>query len=384
MARKRPSMAAAPAGAANLTEVPVLVLQGGGALGAYQAGVYEELCAAGIEPAWTAGISIGAINAAIIAGNPPERRIERLREFWHSVSGSLWGEPLGDGHLSRTLFNETSAFMAASFGVPGFFTPRWLPALAAPPGSAGALSLYDTSPLKTTLERLIDFDRINSGVTRLSVGAVNIRSGNFVYFDSRDRKIGPEHVMASGALPPGFPPVEIEGEYYWDGGIVSNTPLQYVFETETERDMLIFQVDLFSARGPMPTTLLEVAERARDIQYSSRTRLNTDALRRIRQMRLAARSLISRLPDELKNDPDVLALADHGCESSVSIVHLIYRHKLYETRSRDFEFSRKSVMEHWQAGRNDVRRTFRHRVWRERSRPEHGVAIFDLTRDATD
>lgn len=385
MARKNPSMAPRLARIGDLaTEKPVLVLQGGGALGAYQAGVYEELAGTGIEPTWIAGISIGAINAAIIAGNPPERRVERLRQFWHGVSSTLRGEPLGDGHLARTFFNEASANTAAFFGVPGFFTPRFPVGFLQPPGSAQALSVYDTAPLRATLERLVDFDRINSGETRLSVGAVNIRSGNFVYFDSAERAIGPEHVMASGALPPGFPPVEIEGEFYWDGGIVSNTPLQYVFETEISQDMLIFQVDLFSARGPMPTTLLEVAERARDIQYSSRTRLNTDALRHMREMRLAAQGLLARLPDELRDDPDALALTSHTCGASASIVHLIYRHKHYETRSRDYEFSRTSVMEHWQAGQYDVRRTLRHRIWKERRKPEHGVAIFDLTRDATD
>ena len=389
MARKRPStipvMPAKRLTHDRTGEKPVLVLQGGGALGAYQAGVYEELAGAGIEPEWVAGISIGAINAALIVGNPPGKRVEHLKAFWDEVSSTLLSEPPGEGHVSRLVFNEMSAGVAALFGVPGFFRPRLVPAVLQPRGSRDALSHYDTRPLRKTLERLVDFDRINDPrQTRLSVGAVNIRSGNFVYFDSMEREIGPEHIMASGALPPGFPPVEIDGELYWDGGIVSNTPLQYVFETERDRDMLIFQVDLFSARGALPSNLIEVEERSRDIQFSSRTRLNTDALRHVREMHLAAKSLAARLPEEFRTDPDLVALTSQNCGSSVSIVHLIYRHKRYETRTRDYEFSRKSVREHWQAGQNDVRRTLRHRQWTARQRPEHGVAVFDLTRDAAD
>jgi NTE family protein len=253
-----------------------------------------------------------------------------------------------------------------------------------PSGSIGALGIYDTTPLRATLERLVDFDRINTGETRFSVGAVNIRSGNFVYFDNTERTIGPEHVMASGALPPGFPPIEIDGEYYWDGGLVSNTPLQYVVDSEATRDMVVFQVDLFAATGVMPRNLNEAAEREKDIRFSSRTRLVTDMVRRKHAVQLAISGLLKKLPPELKNDPDVLTLARQGDGAAISIVHLIYRRQRYETKSRDYEFSRNSVMEHWKSGRDDVRRTLRQKIWIERKRPEHGVAVFDLTRDATD
>lgn len=365
-------------------EVPVLVLQGGGALGAYQAGVYEELAVTGIEPAWVSGISIGAINAAIIVGNPPKRRVERLHDFWSSISSHLIAEPILKGLGSRSLFNEFSATLAASFGLPGFFQPFFPPAFLQPSGTPGALAVYDTAPLRATLERLVDFDLINSGKTRLSVGAVNVRSGNFVYFDSADRKIGPEHIMASGALPPGFPPIEIEGEYYWDGGLVSNTPLQYVLDADGHEDLLIFQVDLFSARGEMPRTLAEAAEREKDIRYSSRTRLNTDTIRRRHKMQMAIHNLLAKLPKSLEHDPDVEQLRAENDKAAISIVHLIYRRKHYESQSKDYEFSRTSVMEHWQSGRFDVRRTLRHEIWKKRTRPKMGVAIFDLTRDATD
>src|SRR5213079_1374683 len=294
---------------------PVLVLQGGGALGSYQAGAFHALCRAGFEPEWVAGISIGAINAAIIAGNEGEKRVDRLKEFWEMVSSPVPWNPVTAGDRARSLFNETSAALIAAFGVPGFFTPRIPPAPLWPPGSPQSQSYYDTAPLRRTLERLVDFDRINDLKTRLSVGAVGVTSGNFTYFDNvsfkkQGKKIGPEHIMASGALPPGFPSIEIDGEHFWDGGIASNTPLDYVLDAEVANDLLIFQVDLFSARGLLPRSLLEAAEREKDIRYSSRTRLNTDKNRQVHNTRKALRELIGKLPDNLRNDPSVQILCE--------------------------------------------------------------------------
>src|SRR5512139_3965737 len=288
----------------------VLVLQGGGALGSYPAGAYQALCGHGFEPEWVAGISIGAVNAAIIAGNEGITRVKRLKEFWEMVSAPVPWKPIVNDDHNRELFNSTSAALIATFGVPGFFTPRIPPAPLWPPGHPEAQSYYDTAPLKRTLERLVDFDRINDLKTRLSVGAVGVTSGNFKYFDNVEfrklgKKIGPEHIMASGALPPGFPAVEIEGEHYWDGGIASNTPLDHVLGEETQRDLLIFQVDLFSARGELPTSLLEAAEREKDIRYSSRTRMNTDKNKQVHNARKALRDLLGKLPDYLKGDPSV-------------------------------------------------------------------------------
>jgi NTE family protein len=365
-------------------EERVLVLQGGGALGSYQGGVYQELAAASMEPGWVAGISIGAINAAIIAGNPPEMRTERLGEFWKRLSSNLIGHPLVPGERSQSLFNELSAAMVASWGVPGFFTPRFPPALWQPPGVIEALSVYDTAPLLETLKEFIDFDLINDGKVRLSVGSVNVRTGNFAYFDNRQCRIGPHHIMASGALPPGFPPVEIDGEFYWDGGLVSNAPLQYVIDNRPGTDMLIFQVDLFSARGAMPRTLLESAEREKDIRYSSRTRLNTDNFRHRQELSMAMHRLLQKLPAKLRDDPDALLLSEVSTSEAVTIVHLIHRRRDADSASKDYEFSRNSMIEHWEAGRNDVRRTLRHGDWTNRCRPRSGVSIFDLTRDAID
>jgi NTE family protein len=363
-----------------------MVLQGGGALGSYQAGAYQALCHFDFEPEWIAGISIGAINAAIIAGNEREKRIDRLKEFWNMVSSPVSWNPVTPGDRARSLFNETSAALIATFGVPGFFTPRVPPAPFWPQGTSQSLSYYDTAPLKKTLERLVDFDRINDLKTRLSVGAVGVTSGNFCYFDNfdfrkRGKKIGPEHIMASGALPPGFPAVLIDGEHYWDGGIASNTPLDFVLGEEAKRDVLIFQVDLFSARGVLPESLLDAAEREKDIRFSSRTRMNTDKNRQIHNARMAVRDLIGKLPDYLKNDPSVELLREASKENTVTVVHLIYRSKNYETNSKDYDFSHVAMVEHWEAGVRDVHTSMRHKDWLERPQSGETMMTYDLTRD---
>ena len=366
----------------------VLVLQGGGALGSYQAGAYQALCHHDFEPEWIAGISIGAINAAIIAGNPREKRVGRLKEFWEMVSSPVPWNPLGKGDRARSLFNETSAALIATFGVPGFFTPRVPPAPLWPAGSPQSQSYYDTAPLKATLERLVDFDRINDGKTRLSIGVVGVASGNFKYFDNYEmkklgKKIGPEHIMASGALPPGFPSVEIEGEHFWDGGIASNTPLDYVLAEETSRDLLIFQIDLFSARGDLPVTLLEAAEREKDIRFSSRTRMNTDKNKQVHNTRKALRELIGKLPDYLRNDPSVDILCEATKESTVTVVHLIYRSKIHESASKDYDFSRVGMIDHWGSGERDVHLSMRHRDSLQRPQAGETMVTYDLARDGT-
>jgi NTE family protein len=374
-----------------------LVLQGGGALGAYQAGVYEALAERDqYLPHWIAGISIGAINGAIIAGNPPSRRVEKLRAFWELITERITAKPFADGDYVRGFFNEWSALASVAAGIPGFFRPRMPPAWLQPAGTEGALSFYDTSPLRTTLEALIDFDLLNAKdgtVPRFSVGAANIRKGNSVYFDTAERRIGPEHVMASAALPPGFPPVEIEGEHYWDGGVLSNTPLDYLLDIERDRSMLVFQVDLFSARGTMPRNLLDVCERHKDILYSSRTRKNTTAFGEVQLLRQAVEQLIKDLPEAERQKEHVKTIEKRlsACRASgrkfgesapMSVVHLIYREKYYETQAKDYEFSRVTMEEHWQAGLNDTRRTLRHeQLWLEKPSEMEAVRTFDITRD---
>lgn len=362
------------------TEKIALVLQGGGALGAYQAGAFEALAEGGFCPEWFAGISIGAINSAIICGNPPEKRVKRLRAFWEEVTS---GAPaaFNPGGFLGSVFTEASANLAAVFGVPGFFRPRVPPPAPPWPYPASELSYYDTAPLRSTLAELVDFNLINEKRTRLSVGAVNIRTGNFEYFDNSRQEIRLEHILASGALPPGFPPIEIDGELYWDGGLVSNTPLQYVLDTCDRKDvMCVFQVDLFGAHGPTPATLLDAAQREKDIRYSSRTRLNTDLLKRAHNLRAAVRKLSDKLPKELQDDPDWLALSEIGDVAGVTIVHLIHRRAAYERQSKDYEFSRATMNDHWKAGASDVAVTITHPDWLARTPPEDGVVIFDCTK----
>jgi NTE family protein len=368
-----------PSSPSPQVEAPVLVLQGGGALGAYQAGVFEALETAGYDPAWVAGISIGAVNAAIIAGNPPERRIERLRAFWDKASSRVpFPAPFADG-WGRRIFNEAAAGIIALTGIPGFFAPRLTPPWLALPGSPEAISMYDTSPLRETLLELVDFDLLNNGPMRFSVGAVNVLSGNFTYFDNRERLIGPEHVMASGALPPGFPAVMIDGEPYWDGGIVSNTPLQYVLdERKGAEPLLVFQVDLFSARGMMPRTLAEATQREKDIRFSSRTRLGTDMQKRLETMASAANRLAARLPAQFKDDPDLAALMSLAVDYPVTILHLINRSETYESQGKDYEFSRATVTDHWSCGRRDVERSFASPRWKQRTLPDCGIVTLDL------
>ena len=367
----------------------VLVLQGGGALGSYQAGAFQALCHQGFEPEWVAGISIGAVNAAIIAGNDEKLRVDRLKEFWEMVSAPVPWNPVLQTDRGRSIYNETSAAIIATFGVPGFFTPRLPPAPLWPHGSPQAQSYYDTAPLRRTLERLVDFDRINDLKCRLSIGAVGVTSGNFRYFDNLEfrrqgKRIEPEHIMASGALPPGFPSIVIDGEHYWDGGIASNTPLDFVLDAETDRDLLIFQVDLFSARGPLPETLLEAAEREKDIRFSSRTRLNTDKNRQLHNARKAVRDLIAKLPEDLQHDASVEFLRKAAKENTVTVVHLIYKSKNYESSSKDYDFSHLAMVEHWEAGVRDVHLSMRRKEWLERPQSGETMVTYDLTGDATE
>jgi NTE family protein len=365
-----------------------LLLQGGGALGSYQAGVYEALAEADLHPDWVAGISIGAINSAIIAGNAPAERVAKLRTFWEAITANPlldWAAkaeafaPKGD--LARGLFNQLSASWALIGGAAGFFAPRQPAAWLHPSGALEATSFYETKLLKATLEGLVDFDRLNSSDTRFSVGAVNVRSGNFVYFDTASHTIGPEHVMASGSLPPGFPAVEIEGEYYWDGGLISNTPLQWVVDYGPRQDTLAFQVDLWSARGEFPGDLLEVAMRQKEIQYSSRTRAMTDQFKRLQRVRCALANLLSRLPDELRKSEEAALLSTVADHSVYNIVHLIYRSKHYEGQSKDYEFSRLTMEEHWRAGYQDAVRTLRHPEVLQRPDNLEGIFTFDLAED---
>ncbi|MEJ7934154.1 DUF3734 domain-containing protein [Sphingobium sp. AN558] len=334
-----------------------LLLQGGGALGSFQAGVYERLDELAIDITWVAGISIGAVNAAIIAGNPPHKRLSRLKKFWRTVSGGMPNVLLPEITQVREAMHLAAAGAVATFGVPGMFRPRLWPAPFMPAGTTGAISFYDSAPLQDTLNAVVDWDLLNDGPVRISVGAVDVESGNFAYWDTRgpggNTRIDARHIMASGALPPGLPPVEIDGRHYWDGGLVSNTPLAHVLEHQSG-DMLVFQVDLFPAEGPMPRQMTDVYSRAKDIQYSSRTRQVTDQYLRLRREHKAIRAILDKLPADMQNGPEAERLRQLLDTGSLNIVHLIYRSRAWESGAKDFEFSRSTMLDHWSQGRESV------------------------------
>jgi NTE family protein len=356
-------------------ETVALVLQGGGALGAYQAGVYEGLAEAGIEPDWVAGISIGALNCAIIAGNPPSMRVEKLRGFWETICRPAFFQPTTEifqtiveqmGGAMRKNFNAFEAWRAIVEGQKGFFVPRFPPTFGTNSADPADASFYDTAPLKATLETFADFDLINAEKVRVSIGAVNVRNGNFKYFDNIGQgRLRPEHFMASGALPPAFPPVKIGDEFYWDGGLVSNTPLEQVMAADPRRDTLAFQVDLWSARGLPPQNVFDAQERMKDIQYSSRTRMVTDQLGKEQHFRRLLRELLEHVPPAARDDPWVKKAMVEACPRRYNIIHLIYRDKEYEGLSKDYEFSPLTMREHWAAGLADIRRSLSHPHWLE-------------------
>ena len=368
-------------------ERTALVLQGGGALGAYQAGVYQGLDEAGIAPDWLAGISIGAFNTAIVAGNAPGRRVEALREFWDTISqptllpATTLGQEAryaGLGDDLRAWLDTWEAWRALVEGQRGFYRPRGLDFLVAP--GPDAASWYDTSPMIATLERMVDFDRLNDGGIRVSVGAVNVRTGNLEYFDNTQMRLDARHILASGALPPAFPAVEIDGEYYWDGGLVSNTPLSQVLASEPRRDTLVFQVDLWSAQGELPQSLLDVAERQKEIQYSSRTRLITETQRVAQHYRRLLRELLEEIPEDVRrSNPWAQYAAQLACDRRYSVIHLIYRDRARIGHFKDYQFGRVAMREHWLSGQADIARALAHPEWLELPTGEAAFVAHDAT-----
>lgn len=358
-----------------------LVLQGGGALGAYQAGVYQALHEAGIEPDWVSGVSIGAINAALIAGNPPERRLERLHAFWDRITARKVWHYTPDGDVFRQARNATSSFFTMMLGQPGFFEPRKVNPWISPAGAQDATSYYDTAPLRETLLELVDFDLLNTTSRRFSVGAVNALTGNFVYFDNAKIRIEPEHVMASGALPPAFPTVKIGTDYFWDGGLVSNTPLQHLLAQDDSFNSLIFHVDLFSARGQLPRTIQDVAGRQKDIMYSSRTRNTTDMFSRLQRWKKRTYQALLKVPDEALTDEERAMRDKLATSPEMTILQLIYQQKSYEGDAKDYEFSGTSMKDHWQSGYADTKRTLLRKDWLTIPPSGTGILTHDLHRD---
>src|SRR3984885_6763070 len=358
-----------------------LVLQGGGALGAYQAGVYQALHEEGMEPDWVCGVSIGAINSAIIAGNPPERRLEKLRIFWERITARKVWHYTPDGDIYRKARNLTSSWMTTTLGQPGFFKPHDVNPWFSPAGAKTATSYYDTEPLRQTLLELVDFDLINSRKIHFAVGAVNVLTGNFLYFDNKKEVIGPEHVMASGALPPALPMVKIGTDHFWDGGIVSNTPLQHLLDQDDKTNSLVSQAALFGPRGMLPGDIRGVRPRQKDIIFPPPPRHNTDIYKRMNNLKLLLAKALEKVPqDQLSEDdrggPDQLSNLPE-----ITILQIIYQQKAYEGDSKDHEFSATSMREHWQSGLDDTRRTLKPRDWLALPEDGMGILVHDVHRE---
>ncbi|KXF83417.1 patatin-like phospholipase family protein [Enterovibrio coralii] len=339
-----------------------LVLQGGGALGAYHIGAYQALQEAGFTPDWFAGISIGALNSAVLAGNKPEDRLEKLEQFWNRIS-----RPGTDAHLPPQMamaFNTASASQALMFGQPDFFTPRPVNPWLATPGEA-ATSFYDTKPLFSTLEDLADWDLINSNKVRLTVGATRVTDGELIFFDSKSDDLIPAHAVASGSLPPGFPATKIGDDHYWDGGVVSNTPINGILDLAGDDELLIFMVDLWNANGELPKTMSEVLWREKEIQYASRTSEHIEAL-------MAKRNLdhvLSQAPSivDSKQVPDVTSLK---AGRKIDIVHITFDPLQGHIPLSDAEFSRRSIRLRRDCGYADMKQALEESPW---TQPNEGL-----------
>jgi NTE family protein len=372
--------------AANAHPHVALVLQGGGALGAYQAGVYQALHEHNLTPDWVIGTSIGAINAALIAGNPRETRLERLKEFWDRVgqADALDMQKVPDATRQLNIWLATMETYAR--GVPGFFAPRQFnPFAMGLPVKPEEASFYDTSELAATLAELIDFDYLNArhGM-RLTVSAMKVICGSLVNFDSSQHRIGVEHIMASGALPPGFAPVRVDGELYWDGGMYSNTPLETVLDDEPRRNTICVMVDLWLADGQEPTTLEEVQTRQKDVTFASRSQAHIDSYLRTNKLRSAARSLYARLPKELQDSHDLKDLKELGKATTIHVVRLQYTGRDWNMASKDINFSRGSIRWRWEQGYNDALRALEGCKNALFEHSDNGIVIHDFRAGQTE
>ena len=362
-------------GAKDLPGQVVLVLQGGGALGSYQAGVYQALHEAGIEPDWIIGTSIGAINASLIAGNAPDQRLQRLKEFWKRMEQN----PVWNLGAAFPDFNEKLAYWSSvTNGIPGFFRPNPLAhAGDSYPLGADRAGFYSTAPLEKTLLELVDFSRVKRCAPRLTVGAAHVRSSQMRYFDSRDGELTVKHVMASGALPPAFPAVRIDGELYWDGGILSNTPTEAVFDDNPRRNSLIFAVHLWNPVGAEPTTMAEVLNRHKDVQYSSRIASQIARQQQAHRLRHVINQLAARLPESERSDPAVRELIDYGCSTRMHVVRLLAPQLDRESHTKDIDFSPSGIMRRWDAGYTHTRSVLERRPWVGEFDPLAGVVLHE-------
>lgn len=352
----------------------VLVLQGGGALGAYQVGVYQALSEAGVEPDWVVGTSIGAINASLIAGSPKGERLERLREFWKRVEQPQYLSSL----LPDWIAAATRNVSAVTTGVPAFFEPN-PKAFLSPhfPLGPDAAGYYSVDRLEKTLSDLVDLDQLNSGDVRLTVGASSVRSSEMVYFDSRDMKLDLRHVMASGALPPAFPAVRIEDELYWDGGILSNTPVEVVFDDNPRRDSMVFAVHIWNPHGPEPRSIWEVMNRQKDLQYSSRSHQQIKRQRQLHRLRHIIAELSAMVPLDATASNRIKEMSSYGCTTRMHVVRLLAPALDYEDHAKDIDFSPEGIRQRWEAGYRHTMDTLEQGPWRQPVDPLEGLVLHE-------
>ncbi len=353
----------------------VLVFQGGGALGAYQAGVYQALHEAEIDPDWIIGTSIGAINASLIAGNDPENRLERLQEFWRRMCRKeLWSRSRWPG-----VADTANYWTTLLGGIPGFFEPNPLAFFGSHVRlGAEAAGFYSTAPLEKTLSELVDFSLIARGKPRLTVGAAHVRTSEMRYFDSRTSAITARHIMASGALPPAFPPVRIDGELYWDGGILSNTPTEAIFEDNPRRNSLIFAVHMWNPTGAEPETIWQVLDRHKDIQYSSRVASHIARQRQVHKLRHVVSELVKLIPEEKRKHARVRELGQYGCLTRMHVVRLLAPRLDNENHTKDIDFSPAGISSRWEAGYADTLRALERKAWEDDCDPLEGVILHEV------
>ena len=351
----------------------VLVFQGGGALGAYQVGVYQALQEAGIEPDWVIGTSIGAINAALIAGNAPGDRLDKLREFWRRIEhGQFFDGPMAN------MFAPLRTMSAVMSGIPSFFKPNPLAFMGQkiPLGPEHA-GYYSVDPLRENLADLVDFDLVNNGTTRLTVGAANVQTSEMHYFDSRDITLDLRHVMASGALPPAFPAVRIDGELYWDGGIVSNTPVEAVFDDNPRNNAIVFAVHLWNPHGAEPQSIWEVTNRQKDIQYSSRAHSHIKRQRQLHTLRNIVQRLAALVPPDALSKEDLATMRSYGCSTKMHVVRLLAPQLNNEDHTKDVDFSPGGIRERWEAGYAHTSEMLDKAPWRAEADPLEGFILHE-------
>ena len=354
----------------------VLVFQGGGALGAYQAGVYQALHEAGIEPDWVIGTSIGAINAALITGNKVENRLQALRDFWSRVEQKSWFDFLS---LMPWLGRTWPNLSAMSEGIPGFYAPNRQAAFGLnAPMDPEAVGFYSTSPLEATLGQLVDFGQLNANAPRLTVGTANVTTSEMKYFDSRDTNLDVRHIMASGALPPAFPAVRIDGQLYWDGGILSNTPVEAVFDDRPRRNSLVISVQIWNPDGPEPQTIWQAMNRQKDIQFASRTSSHILRQRQIHHLRHIIAKMSLKMPEALRESEEMRAMAAYGCTTQMHVVRLLAPQLENEDQTKDIDFSHNGITQRWNAGHADTLNMLDKAPWRAEVDPLEGFHLHEM------